>query len=89
MEQPEWLAALIANLSKLIDQFGLAGIAAAMFAESAGVPFASAVVIATAGSLVLSGKFSVWSILLASTLGITAGSVCSYCIGLVSTKWAV
>jgi len=86
MEQPEWLAALIANLSKLIDQFGLAGIAAAMFAESAGVPFASAVVIATAGSLVLSGKFSVWSILLASTLGITAGSVCSYCIGLVSTK---
>ena len=86
MQQPEWIAELIVFLGGLIDRYGLLGIAAAMFAESAGVPFASAVVIATAGSLIFSGKFPLWLILVASTLGITAGSVCSYCIGLVTSK---
>ena len=57
MQQPEWIAELIVFLGGLIDRYGLLGIAAAMFAESAGVPFASAVVIATAGSLIFSGKF--------------------------------
>lgn len=72
-------------LGQLVQRYGSLGIAAAMFAESAGVPFASVVVILTSGSMILSGKMSFWTILLSSTIGITLGSICSYSIGYLSS----
>ncbi|MDY6825830.1 MAG: DedA family protein [Bacillota bacterium] len=66
----------------LTAKYGVMGIAAAMFAESAGIPFASAVVILTSGTLILRGDVSFWSLFLASTIGITAGSIFSYYVGM-------
>ncbi|MEW5785502.1 MAG: VTT domain-containing protein [Bacillota bacterium] len=86
MEQPAWIEQIIAFLGQIVNQYGSLGIAAAMFAESAGVPFASAVIFITSGGMILSGKISFWSILLASTAGITLGSVCGYSIGFISIK---
>jgi membrane protein DedA with SNARE-associated domain len=68
----------------LVEKYGPLGIAAAMFAESAGVPFASSVVIATSGGMFLSGKVSFWILLGSSTAGITLGSICSYLLGYLS-----
>jgi membrane protein DedA with SNARE-associated domain len=72
-------------IEMLIAKYGAIGIAAAMFAESAGVPFASAVVLLTAGTMILRGSVSFWSILLASTIGITLGSIFSYTLGLLGS----
>ena len=69
----------------LILRYGALGIAAAMFSESAGVPFASAIVLISAGSMILRGTLSFWTILLASALGITAGSILSYMLGLLGS----
>jgi len=66
----------------MIARYGAMGIATAMFAESAGVPFASAIVLLTAGSMILRGSVSFWSIFWASTIGITLGSIVSYLIGM-------
>lgn len=70
---------------KLVQDYGSLGIAAAMFAESAGVPFASAVVIITSGPMIFSGKVSFWSVLAASTAGIILGSLLSYSLGFMSS----
>lgn len=67
----------------LLLRYGALGIGAAMFSESAGVPFASAIVLLSAGSMILRGSLSFWTILLASALGITAGSIFSYMLGLL------
>jgi membrane protein DedA with SNARE-associated domain len=72
-------------MEMLVSKYGALGIAAAMFAESAGVPFASAVVLLTSGTMILRGTVSFWSIFLASTIGITLGSIFSYIIGLLSS----
>ncbi len=77
----ELLEQILQYLDQLILQYGSLGIALAMFAESAGVPFASSVVILTSGGLIFSGKVSFWSVLLSSTIGITLGSMLSYSIG--------
>lgn len=78
---------LIDYLGRLTEQYGALGIAVSMFAESAGVPFASTVVLLTSGSMIFSGKVSFWSVFMASTLGITLGSIFSYYIGFFSC-WA-
>jgi len=72
-------------LEMLISRFGPIGIGAAMFAESAGVPFASAIVLLTAGTMILRGVASFWAILIYSTLGITLGSIFSYTLGLLGS----
>lgn len=69
----------------LVAKYGALGIAAAMFAESAGVPFASAIVLLTAGTMILRGTVSFWAIFWASTIGITLGSVISYLIGMIGS----
>lgn len=73
------------TLELLISRYGAIGIASAMFAESAGVPFASAIVILTAGSMILRGSVSFWAILFASTIGITLGSIFSYILGMLGS----
>ncbi len=85
IEQIEPLEPVFELLETLIARYGITGIAAAMFAESAGVPFASIIVLLTAGTLILRGSVSFWSLLLASTLGITLGSIVSYLLGLLGS----
>jgi len=69
----------------LIARYGPIGIGAAMFAESAGVPFASAIVLLTSGTMILRGTVSFWAIFISSTLGITLGSIFSYLLGLLGS----
>ncbi len=85
IEQIEPLEPVYDLLEILISRYGITGIAAAMFAESAGVPFASIIVLLTAGTMILRGSVSFWSLLLASTLGITLGSIVSYLLGLLGS----
>ncbi len=85
MENVEPFEYLFEMLELLIARYGALGIAVAMFAESAGVPFASAVVLLTSGTMILRGTVSFWSILLASTVGITLGSIFSYALGLLGS----
>ena len=85
IEQIEPLEPVFEFLEMLISRYGLAGIAAAMFAESAGLPFASIVVLLTAGTMILRGSFSFLTVFLASTIGITLGSIFSYIIGLLGS----
>jgi membrane protein DedA with SNARE-associated domain len=82
MENIEPFETIYDLFEMLIARYGAMGIAAAMFAESAGVPFASAIVLLTAGSMILRGSVSFWSIFWASTIGITLGSIVSYLIGM-------
>ena len=81
IEPIEPLEPLYDMLEMLISRYGVLGIGTAMFAESASVPFASLVVLFAAGTLILSGRVSFWAIFLASTLGITFGSIFSYMVG--------
>jgi membrane protein DedA with SNARE-associated domain len=85
MENIEPFETIYDLFEMLIARYGAMGIAAAMFAESAGVPFASAIVLLTAGSMILRGNVSFWSIFWASTIGITLGSVISYFMGMVGS----
>ncbi len=81
MELPELISQISAYMGQLVQRYGSLGIAAAMFAESAGLPFASAVVFLTAGTMIFSGKAPFWMVFLASTTGITLGSIFSYSMG--------
>lgn len=85
MENVEPFETIIDLFELLIARYGAMGIAAAMFAESAGVPFASTVVLLTAGSMILRGSVSFWSIFWASTIGITMGSIISYFVGMIGS----
>ena len=73
-------------MEMIVSRYGVLGIGAAMFAESAGVPFAASVLILLSGPMILTGKASFWAVLLASTIGITLGSMFSYCIGLIGHR---
>lgn len=86
MELMEYFLPVTEFLGNMVQRYGLYGIALAMFAESAGVPFASSVVIATSGGMIYSGKVNFLSVLAASTAGITLGSIFSYCLGFLSSS---
>lgn len=81
MELPEFLVTIQEFCGGLIQKYGAWGVAAAMLIESAGVPFASTVVLITAGGMILSGRADFWSLLFASTAGIILGSMISYMVG--------
>lgn len=83
MELPQFLIMIQEVCGELIQKYGVWGIAAGMMMESAGVPFASSVVLLTAGGMILSGRASFWLLLLASTAGIVLGSIISYLVGFV------
>ncbi len=85
METLEFLEPLYETIELLISRYGSMGIGVAMFAESAGVPFASSIVFLTAGTMILRGTCSFWSIFISSTLGITFGSIFSYTLGLLGS----
>lgn len=85
METLEFLEPLYESIELLISRYGSLGIGVAMFAESAGVPFASSIVFLTAGTMILRGSCSFWSIFISSTIGITLGSICSYIMGLLGS----
>ncbi len=73
-------------LDGMVVKYGALGITMAMFAESAGIPFASALVILTAGQMIASGKISIVGAITASIVGITMGSLLSYILGLLGQK---
>ncbi len=85
MENVEPFETIFELIEMLIAKYGVLGIAAAMFAESAGVPFASTVVLLVSGTMILRGTVSFWSIFIASTVGITLGSIFSYILGLLGS----
>jgi len=57
-----------------------------MFAESAGVPFVSVLVVLGAGNMIASGKVTFLSAFIASILGITLGSSFSYFLGFLGIR---
>ena len=61
------------NLNNFIQQHGVWGLGLHV-SESIGIPFASAVVALTAGSLISSGQASFLQVLLITTAGLTLGS---------------
>ncbi len=85
MENIEPFETIYEVFEMLVAKYGALGIAATMFAESAGVPFASAIVLLTAGTMILRGTVSFWAIFWASTIGITLGSMFSYLMGMVGS----
>ncbi len=80
----DYLSIILEFLGQMVERYGALGIAAAMFTESLGVPFASTVVFLSAGSLIYSGKITFWPLFGASTAGITLGSIAGYFLGYVS-----
>ncbi len=81
MEIPEFFLTFSELFDDLASQYGALGIFLAMLAESAGVPFASALVILTSGQMIATGRVSIIEAIFSSTVGITAGSLLSYLIG--------
>ncbi len=81
MEAPEFILPIAETFNYLTIKYGLLGIALSMTAENVGVPFASSVVVLTAGQLIMAGEVSWALVIILSTAGIVAGSVISYLIG--------
>jgi len=72
----------IANfITQLIASSGYLGIFFLMALESALIPIPSEIVMPFAGFLVSSGKFNLWYVTLAGTLGNLAGSLVAYVVG--------
>ncbi|NLP36682.1 MAG: hypothetical protein GX357_03420 [Firmicutes bacterium] len=71
----------IQQIITLTQNYGVWGLGIGMFLESLGIPFASALLTLTAGTLIASGKATYWEILLITTGGLVLGSIASYCIG--------
>ncbi|MDW7739448.1 MAG: VTT domain-containing protein [Bacillota bacterium] len=83
METVEPVEQFYDMLEMIVTRYGPYGIALVMAAESAGLPFASIIIILTAGTLILRGSISFFTVFLASTIGITIGSIISYLLGLL------
>ena len=76
----EYLSILFEFLGQIVRRYGPLGIAAAMFIESLGVPFAATVVFVSAGGLIHSGKVSFWQYL-PPILPELPGSIAGYLLG--------
>ncbi len=86
MEITEFFLNFAETFDEITKDYGALGICLAMLAESAGVPFAAAFVIVTAGQMIMSGSVSFIGAVLASMLGIVVGSSISYSIGFYGQK---
>lgn len=73
---------LVAFSTQVIDRTGVGGIFGLMALESMIAPVPSEAVMPFAGFLWFDGRFTVWQILLSSTLGSLAGSLISYYLGM-------
>lgn len=71
----------IQKIIAFTQNYGVWGLGIGMFLESLGIPFASAILTLTAGSLIASGKATYWEILAITTSGLVLGSIASYYIG--------
>lgn len=76
----------VQQLASVTQNYGVFGLGIGMFLESLGIPFASALVALTAGTLIASGKASFWEALIISTAGLTLGSLVSYYIGFLGGR---
>jgi membrane protein DedA with SNARE-associated domain len=68
-------------ITQMIASSGYFGVFFLMILESAVMPIPSEVVMPFAGFLVSSGKFSIWYVVLAGTLGNLVGSLIAYFVG--------
>ncbi len=67
--------------TQFIDATGYASVYALMVLESMIFPIPSEAVMPFAGFLVVTGRFTLWGVIVASTLGSITGSLASYWIG--------
>ncbi|OAT79459.1 hypothetical protein A6M21_01320 [Desulfotomaculum copahuensis] len=75
------LNVLVTNTIAFISALGYWGIAIGMAVESANVPLPSEVILPFGGYLVSTGRLTYLGVVIAGTLGGTAGSIVSYAIG--------
>ena len=76
------LAALFSWISSVISSLGYGGVAALMAIESACIPLPSEMIMPFAGFLASKGRFTLWGITLAGSLGCVAGSIPAYYAGM-------
>ncbi len=79
----EFLAVIVKNI---IDATGYLGVGIAMAIESACIPLPSEIIMPFAGSLVTDGKFTMFWVVFAGTLGNLAGSIIAYWVGAVGGR---
>lgn len=65
-----------------ISALGYAGVAAMMAIESACIPLPSEIIMPFSGFLVAQGRFTLWGITLAGSIGSVLGSVLAYWVGI-------
>ncbi len=75
------ITTLAAWITAAISAAGYGGVAALMAIESACIPLPSEVIMPFAGSLVASGRFSLWAVALAGAIGCNIGSTVAYAVG--------
>jgi len=73
-----WIGSFIVNV---ISVSGYPGIGILMALESACLPVPSEIIMPFSGYLVLTGKFSLWAVVLAGTIGNLLGSIAAYFVG--------
>ncbi len=72
---------------EIINTTGYVGIFILSALESAAIPIPSEVVIPFSGFLAASGKFSIWGIVVVSTLANLAGSIVLFLVGRSGGRW--
>ena len=75
------LEALAVWIQHVISAMGYAGVGGLMAIESACIPLPSEVIMPFAGSLVPSGRFTLWGVGLAGAIGCVVGSIPAYYAG--------
>ncbi len=73
-----WVGTLVVNI---ISALGYPGVAVLMALESACIPVPSEIIMPFSGYLVATGKFSLWLVVLAGTIGNLIGSIAAYFAG--------
>ena len=79
----EFLAAIVKNI---VDATGYMGVGIAMAIESACIPLPSEIIMPFAGCLVAEGKFSMFWVVFAGTLGNLIGSIIAYWVGAIGGR---
>jgi membrane protein DedA with SNARE-associated domain len=77
----EWLDRFLFQVVEAIAAWGYWGVGIGMAIESANIPLPSEIILPFGGFLVSQGLLTFWGVVLAGTVGGTAGSVFSYLIG--------
>lgn len=75
------LAHISGFITTTISTLGYTGVALLMAIESAAIPLPSEIIMPFAGFLVASGRFSLFGLALAGSIGSTVGSLATYALG--------